>query len=76
MHLPYRLLWTYRSVHCACRFLEAWCQRSMRSRIEPMKKIARMLRRHQPLILNWFLAKGELSSGVVKGLNNKIRVIT
>jgi transposase len=68
--------WSYRSVHCARRFLEAWCQRSMRSRIEPMKKVARMLLRHQPLILNWFLAKGELSSGVVEGLNNKIRVIT
>ncbi|MBX3734097.1 MAG: transposase [Verrucomicrobiae bacterium] len=40
--------WTYRSVHCACRFLEAWCQRTMRSRIETMKKVARMLRRHQP----------------------------
>ena len=40
-----------------------------------MKKVACMLRRHQPLILNWFLAKGELSSGVVEGLNNKIRVI-
>ena len=48
----------------------------MRSRLEPMKKVARMLRRHQPLILNWFLAKGELSSGVVEGLNNKVRVIT
>ena len=41
-----------------------------------MKKVARMLRAHQPLILNWFLAKGELSSGAVEGLNNKIRVIT
>jgi transposase len=68
--------WTYRSVHYAARFLDAWCQRTMRSRLEPMKKVARMLRRHQPLILNWFLAKGELSSGVVEGLNNKVRVIT
>ncbi len=68
--------WTYRS-HChALRFLEAWCQRAMRSRIEPIKKVARMLRRHQPLILNWFLAKGELSSGAVEGMNNKVRVIT
>jgi len=68
--------WSYRSVHWANRFLDVWCQRTMRSRLEPMKKVARMLRRHQPLILNWFLAKGEFSSGVVEGLNNKIRVIT
>ena len=47
----------------------------MRSRLEPMKKVARMLRKHDPLLLNWFKAKGEVSSGVVEGLNNKIRVV-
>jgi transposase len=35
-----------------------------------------MLRAHEPLILNWFEAKGELSSAAVEGLNNKIRVVT
>jgi hypothetical protein len=29
-----------------------------------------MLRVHEPLILNWFQAKGELSSGTVEGMNN------
>lgn len=48
----------------------------MRSRIEPMKKVARMLRTHEELRLNWFKAKGEISSGAVEGLNNKIRVVT
>jgi hypothetical protein len=36
----------------------------------------RMLRAHEPLILNWFRAKGEISNGAVEGLNNKIRVVT
>ena len=27
-------------------------------------------------LLNWFKAKGEVSSGAVEGLNNKIRVVT
>ena len=36
----------------------------MRSRIEPMKKVARMLRSHRELILNHFRAKKQLSSGV------------
>jgi hypothetical protein len=31
-----------------------------------------MLRAHEPLILNWFRAKGEISNGAVEGLNNKI----
>jgi transposase len=68
--------WKYKSVVWAGAFLDYWCFRAMRSRLEPMKKVARMLRAHEPLILNWFRAKGELSSGAVEGLNNKIRVVT
>ena len=48
----------------------------MRSRLEPMKKVAQMLRAHEELLLNWFRAKGEISAGAVEGLNNKIRVVT
>ena len=40
----------------------------MRSQLEPMKKVARMLRKHEPLLPNWFRAKGELSGGAVEGL--------
>ncbi len=68
--------WTYRSVRSAGAFLDSWCTRALRSRLEPMKKVARMLRAHDELIMNWFIAKGELSSGPVEGLNNKIRVVT
>ena len=46
----------------------------MRSRIEPMKKIARSMREHRELILNYFRAQKLLSSGVVEGLNNKAKV--
>ena len=68
--------WNYRSVLWAGAFLDHWCYRAMRSRLEPMKKVARMLRAHDELLLNWFRAKGEISSGAVEGLNNKIRVVT
>lgn len=68
--------WKYKSLSWAEAFLDYWCERAMRSRLEPMQKVARMLRSHQPLLMNWFRAKGELSSGPVEGLNNKIRVIT
>jgi len=68
--------WKYRSVTWAGAFLDYWSYRAMRSRLEPMKKVARMLRTHEPLLLNWFRAKGEISSGAVEGLNNKIRVVT
>ena len=68
--------WRFRSVTWAGYFLDVWCERALRSRIEPMQKVARMLRSHEQLILNWFRAKGEISNGVVEGLNNKIRVVT
>ena len=48
----------------------------MRSKIEPMKKVARMLRGHRELLLNWFRAKGALSSGVVEGFNGKAKLIS
>ena len=33
-----------------------------------------LLSPHKPLILNWFRAKGTLSSGPVEGLNNKAKL--
>jgi transposase len=68
--------WHYRSLSWAKGFLRAWCWLAGRSRLEPMQRVARTLQAHEPLILNWFKAKGEVSSGTVEGLNNKIRVVT
>ena len=39
-----------------------------------MKKVATTLRSHKPLIMNWFKAKGLLSSGAVEGLNLKAKL--
>jgi len=69
-------LWEQKTPDDAETFLKDWTFQAMRSRIEPVKKVARMLRRHQPLILNWFRARGTISSGSVEGLNNKLKVIT
>ena len=70
----FQILWGYVSPAWAGKFLDAWCTRAMRSRIEPMKKTARMMRRHRELILNWFHAKGTISAGSVEGMNNKLKV--
>ncbi len=72
----FRDFWRYRSLHWARAFLSVWTERALRSRIEPMRKVARMLRAHEELLLNWFRAKGEISAAAVEGLNNKIRVVT
>jgi transposase len=67
----FQRFWEYTSPHWAGRFLDQWCTRTMRSKLDPMKKVARSLRDHRELILNWFRAKGTVSSGTVEGLNNK-----
>jgi transposase len=70
----FQQFWEYDSPAWAAKFLDEWCRQTLRSRIEPMKTIARMLRAHRDLILNYFKAKKQFSSGVVEGLNNKAKV--
>jgi transposase len=72
----FQQFWTYQYPGWARRFLHEWCTRTMRSKIAPMKKVARMLRSHEQLILNWFRARGTISAGVVEGLNNKVKLTT
>ena len=66
--------WDYDSPAWAGKFLDQWIRLVMLSRIEPMKKVAKTLRNHRELILNYFRAKKQFSSGVVEGLNNKVKV--
>jgi transposase len=75
LKLDFERFWDYVSPFWAERFLDLWCKKAMRSRIEPIKKIARTLRTHKPLLLNWFQARGEISLGAVEGLNNKEKVV-
>ena len=70
----FQLFWEYDSPAWAAKFLDAWCKRAMRSRIEPVKRIARTVRTHRELLLNYFRAKKQFSSGVIEGLNNKAKV--
>ena len=72
----FQFFWGYRSPYWAGRFLDRWCERTLRSQLEPMKRVARMLRGHRELLLNWFRAKGQLSSGVVEGFNAKAKLTT
>lgn len=76
MREDFQRLWEYSSPAWAGKFLDAWCTRAMRSKIEPMKKMARSLRDKRELILNWFHAEGAVSAGIVEGFNNKLKLIT
>ena len=76
MKEDFQRFWEYSSAAWAGKFLDQWCSRAMKSKIEPMKKVARTLRSKRELILNWFRAGGMLSSGVVEGFNNKVKLVT
>jgi transposase len=70
----FQRFWEYTSPCWAGKFLDEWCRRTLRSRIEPMKKVVYSLRDHRELILNWFRARGAISAGAVEGLNNKCKL--
>ena len=72
----FQFFWDYVSPAWAGKFLDRWCTRTMRSRLDPMKRVARMLRRHRELLLNWFRARGTISAAAVEGLNNKLKLTT
>lgn len=70
----FQALWEYRSPTYAGRFLDAWCRGAMRSRLEPIKQVAKSLRKHRELILNWFKAKKQYNSGIVEGMNLLVKL--
>jgi len=72
----FQWFWQHDSPTKAGEFLDAWCTRTMRSRLKPMKRVAKMLRVHRELLLNWMRAKGQVDLGTVEGFNNKARVTT
>ncbi len=68
-------LWTYKSTTWASTFIDEWTRDVMRHRSLPeLKKFARTIRQHKELILNYFRAKKEFSSGIVEGFNNKAKL--
>jgi transposase len=70
----FRHFWSYRNETWAAAFLKQWTTRALRSRIEPMRKVARMLRSHEHLLLNYFRAKRQFTNAVTEGMNHKSRV--
>jgi hypothetical protein len=59
----------------AGKYLDECTSRVMCSRLEPLKTIARSIRNHRSLILNWFRARGQASAGAVDGLNNRVELV-
>lgn len=69
----FRQFWRYKSPVWAAAFLEVWTTRALRSRLEPVRRVARMLRAHEELLLNYSRAGRQFSNAVTEGLNHKAR---
>lgn len=74
MREDFQRFWEFEHADVAEQFLSNWVTRALQTNLEPMHKVARMLRKHKALILNWFKAQKRLSSGAVEGLNLKVKL--
>ena len=70
----FRNLWSYKTVGWATKYLKQWFWWATHSRLDPIRKFAWMIRRHQDNILSYF--KLPINNASVEGLNNKAKVIS
>lgn len=66
-------LWTYRYEGAARRFFKDWYGWVSRSRLKPLIKVAKMLKRHLENILTYL--RHPITNAVTEGLNSKIQMI-
>jgi transposase len=68
-----RCLWTYLREGQARRFFRRWFYWASHSRLQPVVKVAQMLRRHIDNIVTY--CRHPITNGVAEGLNSKIMTI-
>jgi transposase len=67
----FRSFWLCPTVKKAERYFGEWYNWAIRSRLEPVKKVARMCKRHLGNLLTFF--EHRLTNGPIEGLNNAIQ---
>jgi len=70
----FRNLWAYNTVGWASKYLKQWFWWATHCRLDPIKKFAWMVRRHEKNILSYF--KLPITNASVEGLNNKAKIIS
>ncbi len=68
-----RDLWRQRHTADAARAWRSWYRKALRSRIEPLRRFAQQLRRHQAGILAH--SRYPFGTNLIEGINNRIKVI-
>jgi len=69
----FRAFWEYQVAGWVRRHFDSWYSWATRSRLEPIKIVARMIKNHLDNILTWF--KHPISNSVSEGLNSKIQTV-
>jgi transposase len=69
----FRGFWGYKYAGCAKRHFTKWYSWAIRSRLEPIKKKARMIKKHLDNILTYF--KHRITNAAAEGMNSKIQNI-
>ena len=65
--------WGYRQMAAAKRYFKQWSTHAMRSHLDPVKKVVKMLRRHEQGLLNYSLHR--ISNACAEGFNSAIQLI-
>ena len=73
MKEDFQRLWEYSRPAWAGKFLDQWCTRAMRSRIEPMKKVARSIKERLSNVVSY--CTHQITNAVAEGMNSKIMSI-
>lgn len=68
-----RYFWEYRYAGSAKKFFDQWYAWAIRSRLGPVKKKARMIKRHLSGILSYF--RHRITNATAEGLNSRIQGI-
>ena len=70
----FRNLWSYKTIGWASKYLKQWFWWATHCRLDPIRKFAWMIRRHEENILSYF--KLPINNASVEGLNNKAKIIS
>jgi transposase len=69
----FRHFWDYVYAHSAEGFFDRWYSWAIRSRLEPIKKVARMLKTHLDGLLSYF--RHRVTNAISEGFNSRIQSI-
>lgn len=70
MKISLQKMWN-RSIIISEMYFDEWCDWAVRSRLEPMIKVAKSLKKHKSGILRWF--KTKMTNGLLEGINSLVQ---